>query len=129
MTLPHPDISHVPTHRLGHYEMCQRKTEDFWDKWSHEYLSQLQPRKKWANTQQNVRLGQIVIIKEDNMKPSQWLMGRITKVFPGKDQLVRSVEVEHIIRNAELTCRKTAVTRPIHKLCLLPIEDNIENEI
>lgn len=129
MTLPHPDVSHIPMNRLTRYQAYQRITQDFWDKWSNEYLTQLQPRKKWTTAQTNVRVGQIVLIKEDNLKPSQWLMGRITRTFPGKDQLVRSVEVEHITRDAELTCRRSTVTRPIHKLCLLPIEDNIENLI
>lgn len=126
MTLPHPDVSQVPLNRLARYELQQKITQEFWDKWSHEYLSQFQHRQKWKEAQSNVQVGQIVLIKEDNMPPSQWCMGRITKTFPGKDQLVRSVEVDYIIRGAEMTCKRATVSRPIHKLCLLPIEDNCD---
>ncbi|GBN44277.1 hypothetical protein AVEN_211376-1 [Araneus ventricosus] len=65
----------------------------FWSRWSLEYLSELQPRKKWRSPQPNLQEGQLVILKEGN-KPLQWNLARINKVIPGEDGLVRVVEVK-----------------------------------
>lgn len=115
-TLPEPNLDHIASNRLTHYQLLTRLYNDFWKKWSIEYLSQLQHRPKWQQTKANLEVGQIVIIKEDNLPPAQWLLGRIVNVFPGKDKLVRVVEVQ---------CKGSVLRRPIHKLCLLPTIDNI----
>lgn len=79
----------------------------------------MQQRPKWKQPHPNLKAGQIVLIKEDALPPSRWALGRITQTFPGRDGLIRSVQVK---------CRDTMVTRPIHKLCLLPIVDNMNND-
>ena len=55
--------------------------------------------------------GDIVILQED---PTKWPLAKVTKVYPGKDSLVRAVDV--------LTSKGT-YRRPVHKLAvLLPAE-------
>ncbi|XP_055307836.1 uncharacterized protein LOC129571970 [Sitodiplosis mosellana] len=115
-TLPHPSVEHIPMSRLSRYQALQRMTQTFWVCWSHEYLVKLQQRPKWKKPHANLGVGQLVIIKEDNIPPTKWVLGRILKTYPGKDQLVRCAEVK---------CRNTIVSRPIHKLCPLPIDDNL----
>lgn len=117
LTPPHPDVTHLETNRLSRYQFLQRLLQLFWKKWSHEYLSRLQQRPKWKQQHPNMEVGQIVLIHDETM-PTQWNMGRITKTFKGADQLVRSVEVN---------CKGVTITRPIHKLSLLPIDDNTKN--
>ncbi|KAF2892815.1 hypothetical protein ILUMI_13358 [Ignelater luminosus] len=59
-------------------------------------------------------MGAIVLLKEDNIPPMQWRLGRITAVHPGKDSVVRVVSVR----------TKTGVTkRALSKVCLLPLEE------
>lgn len=116
-TLPKPDISHIPINRLNQYQYLQRLYNDFWKAWSKDYLNQLQPRSKWQKSHENLRAGQIVIVSDDNAPPSHWKIGKIVKAFPGKDGLVRVVDV---------SCSGNILKRPIHKLGLLPI---LENEI
>lgn len=63
----------------------------------------------------------MVIVSDDNAPPSRWKIGRIVETFPGKDGLVRMVDV---------SCGGYILKRPIHKLGLLPIIDNeIENKV
>lgn len=114
-TLPEPCSLTVPTRPVNRYPFLQRLLADFWRKWSQEYLTRLMHRSKWTKREENLRPDQIVLIKEDNLPPSKWLYGRITKVYPGKDGLVRVAEVK---------CKNSVLSRPIHKLCLLPIVDN-----
>lgn len=61
--------------------------------WSNDYITQLQLRSKWRHVQENLAVGDLVLVKEDNTAPLHWPLGRITKVFPGRDNLVRVVEV------------------------------------
>lgn len=118
-TLPEPNIDHIPRNRLNQYQYLQRLRSDFWRLWSQEYISTLQNRKKWRETQPNVQPGQIVLVSEDTEQPSQWSLGKIVAVHPGKDGLVRA---------ADVYCRSKTLSRPIHKLSLLPIIDNHSTE-
>lgn len=114
-TLPEADVNNIPLNRLNHYQYLQRLRGEFWRLWSHEYIQTLQIRKKWHNTQTNVQPGQIVLVSEDNEAPTNWSLGRILKTYPGTDGLVRVADVR---------CRSKTLSRPIHKLSLLPIIDN-----
>lgn len=114
-TLPEGNVDHIPRNRLNQYQYLQRLRSEFWRLWSHEYIITLQNRKKWRETQQNVQLGQIVLVSEDDEHPSQWSLGKIVAVHPGSDGLVRA---------ADVYCRSKTLSRPIHKLSLLPILDN-----
>jgi hypothetical protein len=58
----------------------------------------------------------MVLIKEDNLPPFKWLLGRIDQVIPGQDGKVRVVIVN---------TKSGPLKRPISKICLLPIEDNL----
>jgi hypothetical protein len=113
--IPNPDYRWVPQNRLSHYQYMQKLLQNFWHKWSEEYLHRLQNRPKWAQSEPNIRTGQLILIKDDNLPPGKWSRGRITQVIPGADNNIRVVE----IRTATTTTR-----RPITKICLLPIIDN-----
>lgn len=115
--LPEPNIDHISLNRLNQYQFLQRLTSDFWKVWNKEYIQTLQNRKKWFETKPNVKVGQIVLVTEDNEPPSFWSLGKITKVYTGPDKLVRV---------ADVLCRSKILKRPIHKLSLLPIIDNEE---
>lgn len=114
-TLPRPDLGHIVMNRLDQYQYLYRLYTDFWKSWSREYLDQLQPRHKWNERKQNISVGQIVVISEDNLPPSKWSLGRITAVYPAKDGLIRVVDVK---------CGNSTLKRPIHRLGILPILEN-----
>lgn len=116
-TLPHPDVTHIPMGRLSLFQLMQKIVQDFWRNWSHEYLARLQQRPKWKQQHDNLEVGQLVLLMEDNTPPTEWNLGRIIKVFPGADKKVRCAEIMKIESN-----KKIIVNRPIYKLCLLPIE-------
>ncbi|GFX24078.1 hypothetical protein TNCV_2435711 [Trichonephila clavipes] len=42
----------------------------------------------------NLRVNQLVLLKDSNTKPLDWPMGRILEVFPGNDDLVRVVKLK-----------------------------------
>ncbi|GFW83548.1 DUF1758 domain-containing protein [Trichonephila clavipes] len=57
----------------------------FWRKWKMDYLSNLQNRTKWKSPNHNIKVGEIVIIKEDNIPPATWPLGKVIETHPGKD--------------------------------------------
>lgn len=87
---------------------------NFWDRWHKDYLQTLQQRPKWTRHSTNaIEEGVLVFLKEDNMPPLKWQLGRITKLHPGSDGVTRVVTVE--VRDCE-------VKRPVRKVCVLPLE-------
>jgi len=98
---------------LTRWQLVTKMFQTFWKRWSNEYLCRLQQRPKWAGTQDNFKIGDLVIMKDNNEMELKWKMGRIVKVFPGEDNHVRVVAVK---------TAKSEYIRPITKLCLLPIQ-------
>lgn len=100
---------------IGRKLWIERKKmlDHFWKRWESEYLATLQERKKWRRERENLKIGQLVILKDENSPPAQWKMGRIQDVMPGKDGLVRNVLVK---------TEKSMFRRPVQKLCILPID-------
>ncbi|CAK1585623.1 unnamed protein product [Parnassius mnemosyne] len=59
-------------------------------------------KKKWHISCGNLTIGQMVMVKENNLPPLLWLLGRVTKLIPGKDGVARVAEVKtkkgHLLR-------------------------------
>lgn len=111
--VPDPNLTEIPESRLSHYQRLQQLIQHFWHRWSAEYISELQQRCKWKTNHPNLKVGTLVIIKDDNLPPTKWRLGRITELHPGTDSIVRVVS----IRTAKGTTRR-AITR----ICPLPVD-------
>ncbi|XP_062713820.1 uncharacterized protein LOC134290657 [Aedes albopictus] len=118
LAIPEPSVLGIPTNRLSHWQHIQQLREHFWKRWSREYLTELQVRGKWTKQKVNIQPGMVVLLKDDNLPPQCWNLGRVERVHPGIDNLVRVVDV----RTKTGTFR-----RPIHKLAPLPILDDDPN--
>jgi len=57
----------------------------------------------------------MVIIRDENLPPLQWRLGRVQKIHPGSDSIVRVVTVKTSLGNMK---------RPVVKLCLLPFNSS-----
>lgn len=97
----------------------QRMVESFWHSWSADYVTSLLPRKKWTKVQVETKIGQLVLVKDDNLPPAQWQMGKIVELLPSKsDENSRSVVIQ--MPNG----RK--FTRAVQKICILPTEAEMD---
>nr|XP_012152412.1 PREDICTED: uncharacterized protein LOC105664083 [Megachile rotundata] len=117
--LPDSDLRDVAVNRLDCYQLIQQMFQHFWQRWHKEYLHQMQQRYKWRTTppQQPIE-GMLVIVKEDNSPPLRWCLARVMQTHKGKDGAIRVVTV----KTADSTYK-----RPITKICILPIIDNVNN--
>ena len=83
---------------------------DIWNRWLQEYLPGLISRKKWLKPTANVKIGDLVLVSEHAVPRGFRPLGRIVKVFPGHDNVVRSAEVK---------TKFGVMKRPVTKLALL----------
>ncbi|XP_018301866.1 uncharacterized protein [Mycetomoellerius zeteki] len=93
-TLPEGNITNVPANRLSTWQHISKVRQDFWKRWNLEYLNELQTRSKWVKDGPKLTVGSVVLIKERNLPCNQWALGRITRIHPGDDGIVRAVAVK-----------------------------------
>ncbi|XP_050064313.1 uncharacterized protein LOC114118967 [Aphis gossypii] len=117
---PESDVSTIPMSRLKRFKMVQSYMQQFWKRWSREYLPQLQRRGRWIKVTRNVRVGDLCLLHQENLPPTKWALVRVQEVHPGPDGTVRVVT----LRNSS----GTTFQRPVVKLSLLPTEED-ETEI
>lgn len=113
-SLPEYNLETSSISRLSMFERAQQMAQHFWRRWSKEYISQLQQRQRWKTSSSNVKKDTLVLIKEDNLPPIQWKLGRIVELHPGRDGVVRIVSVK---------CGESVLKRPCVKICPLPQEE------
>lgn len=97
---------------LSRWHLTQRMLQDFWRKWSTDYLTQLYHRYKWTNQVSEPNIGDVVLVKEDELPPAKWLFGVITEKHTGSDKLTRVVSVK---------CKNSIFKRALSKLIILPV--------
>ena len=83
--LPDPTSSYRPLSLLRRWDLCQTLVK-------------------------NIKVGDVVLLRENNMIPSQWPMAKVIETHPGKDGLVRVITVK---------TSKGTYTRPVTKAKLL----------
>ncbi|XP_064072091.1 uncharacterized protein LOC135193463 [Vanessa tameamea] len=116
LTAPDYNFEELSISSLRRWQHTQRMLQTFWRKWSKEYLNRFLQRYKWAvNNNPQTNIGDIVIIKEDNLPPCRWLYGRVIATHSGADNIVRVVR---------LKTKNGILKRPISKLCFLPVTKN-----
>ena len=87
--LPPPGrFQHTDVYSRKRWRRVQYLTNEFWTRWRNEFIQNLQQRQKWIRPQANLHIGDIVIVKDDNLPRNQWLLARIVEVFPGSSSLL-----------------------------------------
>ncbi|XP_063895655.1 uncharacterized protein LOC135118257 [Helicoverpa armigera] len=116
LTAPVPaDVHDVPEHRLTRYQRVEQIRQHFWRRWSKEYVSELQTRSKWQEHKNDLKENTLVLLKDDNLPPLKWSLGRILKTYPGKDGISRVADIRKL---------DGVVRRAFSKICPLPLTDN-----
>lgn len=108
-----PDTSNKNMDQLTRFQRIRHIQQNFWKRWSSEYLHQLQSRPKWQRTKPNITPGTMVLLKEQNMPPLKWPLGRVIETTEGSDKRTRVVTVK---------TASNLLKRAVHNVCPLPIE-------
>lgn len=110
-SLPSKDYSEAKINTLQRWELVQRLHGDFWKRWHHDYLNTLQQRSKWTKRHPSLKVGDMVVIKNELNPPLRWLLARVTHTHPGADGICRVATVK---------TKNGFLQRPVSKLCPLP---------
>ncbi|XP_041971008.1 uncharacterized protein LOC121740050 [Aricia agestis] len=111
--LPEHTIDDRVISPLKRFQLIQSLSQRFWALWTKSYLHTLQIRSKWLSSSSPPKIGELVLLKEDNLPPLQWKMGRITRLLPGKDGVIRVVD---------LATSQGQLRRPVGKIARLPLD-------
>ncbi|XP_037941449.1 uncharacterized protein LOC119674385 [Teleopsis dalmanni] len=115
-----PDSTALNINRLGRWQRICFLQQVFWKRWSSEYLTQLQERSKWRQSTANMTIGTMVLIKDNNLPPLHWVLGRVVEVIAGNDGVVRIAMVR---------TKNGVFKRAVSRLCILPLNDESCNAI
>ena len=111
VTIPDEFCTNRPLSDLQRWRLTQKMLNDFWQKWSNEYLVTLNNRYKWFTKKSEPEIDDVVILRDDNVPPAKWLLGKIIEKHTGRDNLTRVVTVK---------TKNGVLKRPCNKLCFLP---------
>ena len=100
------------------WRRVQFVADQFWKLWQKSYLQSLQTRQKWTTTSTNVKIGDIVLLREKNAKRNTWPLARIKNVKLSIDGKVRSADVE-VARGYGEKIKKLVYTRPVSEMVML----------
>ena len=110
------DFSEADSLTRRRWRHVQYLAQQFWYRWKREYLLSLQSRQRWTRTSRNVQLGDVVLLADQDVPRGQWRMGKVVKVFPSRDGLVRKALVK---------TSTSVYMRPINKMVLISTESDL----
>lgn len=118
LALPEISIAEESVAIGNRYRYLRKLRDEFWAQWSSEYLNRLQNRPKWCKRTENIRVNDMVLLRDERLTPTKWAMARVLATHPGSDGLVRVVTIKTSTGEFK---------RPVAKLSLLPIYDDNQN--
>ena len=93
-----PDVVEDPEN-VSVTSLCQRESvrrsrlEQFWRVWLEEYVRNLPAAVPKFSSRGGLQIGSVVMIHRDSVPRLRWPCGTVEKLHPGKDGVVRSVDV------------------------------------
>lgn len=122
-------FSHDDVYARKRWKQVQYLANLFWTRFRREYLSVLQARTKWTREKRSHRVGDLVLVTDQNLPRNNWPTGRIVEVFPDRNNYVRSAKVKIIKHKSgkNLAIEPAIIERPITKLILLCAVEELES--
>ncbi|XP_076643561.1 uncharacterized protein LOC143353839 [Halictus rubicundus] len=112
-SIPEIDYTEYHINRLSTWQHIQKVKQDLWTRWSKEYIHHLSTRSKWTKGEHTIQQGTLVVLKDDHLPPTQWNLGRVLEIHPGRDGIIRAVTIKTI---------NGTYKRNVRQLASLPIE-------
>lgn len=113
-----PERNYVsgPKSPLNRWQYLQKLRQSFWNSWRKDYLHRLNTRTKWKTQGLIFKIGDLVLLTDDNCSPTNWPKAIITDIHPGSDGQIRVLTLK--------TEKGQTFKRPIAKVRLLPIRED-----
>ncbi len=115
-----PQVMYDSSHLIGtrRWRHSQVLADQFWARFINLYLPGLQERQKWQKDNDQLRVNQVVLIMDPQLPRAFWLVGKVTRTFPGPDGRIRTVAVQ---------VQDRTYVRPVARLIPLPKHEDDDN--
>ncbi|KFM75279.1 hypothetical protein X975_15682, partial [Stegodyphus mimosarum] len=108
-----PDLDTIDREKLQlRFKHCQKLRDELRTRFRKEYLGQLVQRA--GEKSRSLKIGDVVLVGQDNVKRQHWPLARVEKIFPSRDGCPRVAQVKTKIG---------ILVRPIRKLYPLEISE------
>ena len=104
------------------WRRVQFLADQFWTRWKHEYINNLQARKKWTQERRHLAVGDILLMKEEQDHRNNWPLARVVSAAKSSNGRVRKATVLTYREGHRKKCE-----RPISTLVLLVPSDDASN--
>ena len=105
------------------WRKTQQIAEEFWKEWRNHYLANITKRQRWEYQVDEIRVGDVVLVVEENTIRGQWRTGIVEEVIRSRDGLVRTAKLRMANRKLDKkgvpTEPPTFLERPVQKLVLV----------
>ena len=83
----------APTHALDRFTKhtwrnVQLLADQFWKRWSRDYLRTIISRQKWHHTKRDFKVNDVVLLVNNNTPRALWLKGRVSLVYSDEHGIV-----------------------------------------
>ncbi|XP_063634977.1 uncharacterized protein LOC134805636 [Cydia splendana] len=112
LSVPQEPLTEENISRLERFQRVEKLKQHFSSRFSNEYVTLLQQKTKWHTSTDQLQVGTMVLVKDRALPPLLWLLGRVTKLYPGTD---------NVTRVADIRTKKGFIRRAYNNLCPLPI--------
>jgi len=119
LSVSEPEIKEPAMSIINRWQRLKAISQQFCLRWKDEYLKELHKRNKWQFPGKDLQVGNMVIVKDDNLPSCEWRLGRVVAIYPGSDSRVRVVDVQ---------TAQGILKRPIVKLLYLPTDTSIPSQ-
>jgi hypothetical protein len=106
-----PDTNQIDWRKT--WRAAQLLADEFWKRFVAEYVPTISKRSKWYDEKTPLKVGQLVLIVDENLKRGEWKRAIVTDVHPGNDGRIRSATVK---------TAKSSYLRPVSKLAVIDID-------
>ena len=87
------DFSRPDLYANKHWKKVQYLIDLFWSRWKREIIQNQQVRGKWLTKKPNLKVGDVVLVVDEQTHRSFWKMARVIEAKPSTDGLVRTVDL------------------------------------
>ena len=116
------DLESSKTSLVKRSKYLKQLLQHFWSRFSKEYLPSLREfhRCRSGSTSRVISIGDVVVINKEKVPRQKWNIGKVVKLIPGKDGVVRAAEVKTLNAAGKQVILKRSI---VH---LYPMEINDE---
>jgi len=112
-------VTSLNFNRLDGWQRVAYFQQIFWSRRKEDYLTLLKQRSKWRTPKPGLVVDDLVLVKDENLPPMKWPLARVIELLFGGDGVARV---------AVLKTASGVTKRAVNKLCLLPLNDDVETQ-